>query len=82
MKEELYKMDNKVKVSFVQTASISLSFVPIEDGQLIFTKDTHKLYRDVGSERVLICGGKTFAVSQSQPTDLETNGIWFIVKGE
>ena len=40
-----------MKVKFSRCNSNNLTNVPIVDGQLIYVKDTKKVYMDVGNER-------------------------------
>lgn len=69
------------KVSFLQVDSFKMSSAPIKEGQLIFTTDNHKLYRDINGERVPIKSGNTSIISSSKPNNLETGDLWFIEEG-
>lgn len=44
-----------LNVSFAEVASSGLDNLPIVDGQIIVTKDTGEVYRDIGDTRLPLC---------------------------
>ncbi len=65
-------------VKFLQTDSSKINDAPIIEGQLVFTTDTHRLYRDINGQRVTISGGSRSVVSKQEPTNLAVGDLWFI----
>lgn len=47
----------KKYVKFIEATSAQLENAPLDDGAFYFTTDTHSLYRDTDTERVLLSGG-------------------------
>lgn len=65
------------KVSFLQIESSKLENAPIVEGQIVFTTDTNKLYRDINGQRINVSGTKT-VISSQEPTNLSVGDLWLI----
>lgn len=67
------------QVKFLEIDSSKINLAPVIEGQLVFTTNTHKLYRNINGERVVISnGGSRSVISSSPPTDLTVGDLWFI----